>query len=74
MRLSPYSRSCLLLLLLLPAVVYAHPPGLSSIDITAQQGGGFKLLLTLSRFDAEILSPMDADRDGRVSELSLIHI
>ena len=68
MRLSPYSRSCLLLLLLLPAVVYAHPPGLSSIDITAQQGGGFKLLLTLSRFDAEILSPMDADRDGRVSE------
>lgn len=71
MRLSPYSRSCLLLLLLLPAVVYAHPPGLSSIDITAQQGGGFKLLLTLSRFDAEILSPMDADRDGRISEAEL---
>ena len=68
MRLSPYSRSCLLLSLLLPAVASAHPPGLSSIDIAAQQGGGFKLLLTLSRFDAEILSPMDADRDGRISE------
>ncbi len=71
MRLSPYSRSCLLLSLLLPTVALAHPPGLSSIDLTAQQGGGFKLLLTLSRFDAEILSPMDADRDGRISEAEL---
>ncbi|MCH2582789.1 MAG: HupE/UreJ family protein, partial [Planctomycetes bacterium] len=71
MRLSPYSRSCLLLSLLLPVVASAHPPGLSSIDIAAQQGGGFKLLLTLSRFDAEILSPMDTDRDGRISGAEL---
>ena len=71
MRLSPYSRSCLLLSLLLPAVASAHPPGLSSIDLAAQQGGGFKLLLTLSRFDAEILSPMDTDRDGRISGAEL---
>ncbi|MCH2585039.1 MAG: HupE/UreJ family protein, partial [Planctomycetes bacterium] len=71
MRLSPYSRSGLLLSLLLPVVASAHPPGLSSIDIAAQQGGGFKLLLTLSRFDAEILSPMDADRDGRISGAEL---
>lgn len=57
----------LLLALLLPLSASAHPPGLSSIELTEKPGGSFELLLTLSRFDAEILSPMDADRDGRIS-------
>jgi len=71
MRPSTISRSCLLPALLLPALVSAHPPGLSSIDLAEQQGGGFELLLTMSRFDAEIIEPMDADRDGRISQREL---
>jgi hydrogenase/urease accessory protein HupE len=71
MRPSTISRPGLILALLLPVVVSAHPPGLSSIDLTEQQGGGFELLLTLSRFDAEIIEPMDADRDGKISEREL---
>ena len=61
----------LLLVLLVTASVNAHPPGISGIELTEKPGGSFELLLTLSRFDAEILSPMDADRDGRISPAEL---
>ena len=65
------SLSIFFLLFLIPANSNAHPPGLSSVDIDEKSGGVFELLLTLSRFDAEILSPMDADRDGRISPAEL---
>ena len=71
MKRSPYSQAFLLLLFLLPLNVTAHPPGISSVDIEEKPGGALELLLTLSRFDAEILSPMDADRDGRISPAEL---
>ena len=61
----------LLLVLLVTASVNAHPPGISGIELAEKPGGSFELLLTLSRFDAEILSPMDADRDGRISPQEL---
>jgi len=67
MRRSSLSHFLLPLLLLAPLNLYAHDPGFSTIDISEKPGGAFELLLTLSRIDAEILAPMDADRDGRVS-------
>ena len=65
------SLASLLLVLLVTPSVNAHPPGISGIELVEKANGSFELLLTLSRFDAEILSPMDADRDGRISAMEL---
>ena len=61
----------LLLPLLVTASASAHPPGISGIELAEKPGGGFELVLTLSRFDAEIISPMDSDRDGKISPAEL---
>ena len=61
----------LLLALLVTTSASAHPPGISGIELAEKPGGRFELVLTLSRFDAEIISPMDADRDGKVSPQEL---
>ena len=61
----------LLLLLLATASANAHPPGISGIELAETPGGSFELLLALSRFGAEMHSPMDADRGGRISPQEL---
>lgn len=56
-----------LLLLLSSAWVYAHPPGLSSVDVSVN-ASQLNLKVTFALQDIEAFAPMDSDLDAEVSE------
>ena len=60
---------CLILVFLVVAVAsaYAHDPGLSA-TVLKLEGDRVKASLTFARADIELLVPMDANRDGNISE------
>jgi hydrogenase/urease accessory protein HupE len=60
---------CLLLLLVILATAsaFAHDPGLSAAEVRLD-GNKAVARLTFARGDIEIVAPMDADRDGRVTQ------
>jgi hydrogenase/urease accessory protein HupE len=61
---------CLLLVLMILATAsaFAHDPGLSAAEVRLD-GNKAVARLTFARGDIEIVAPMDADRDGRVTQL-----
>ena len=60
---------CLLLVLMILATAsaFAHDPGLSAAEVRLD-GNKAVARLTFARGDIEIVAPMDADRDGRVTQ------
>src|SRR5262245_17346997 len=60
---------CLLLVLALLATAsaFAHDPGLSAAEVRLD-GNKAVARLTFARDDIEMVAPMDADRDGRVTQ------
>lgn len=60
---------CLLMVLMILATAsaFAHDPGLSAAEVRLD-GNKAVARLTFARDDIEIVAPMDADRDGRVTQ------
>ena len=60
---------CLLLVLMILATAsaFAHDPGLSAAEVKLD-GNKAVARLTFARGDIEMVAPMDADRDGRVTQ------
>src|SRR5215510_3739310 len=61
---------CLLLVLMILATAsaFAHDPGLSAAEVRLD-GSKAVARLTFSRDDIATIAPMDADRDGRITQL-----
>jgi hydrogenase/urease accessory protein HupE len=57
----------LVLVILATATAFAHDPGLSAAEMRLD-GNKAVARLTFARDDIEIVAPMDADRDGRVTQ------
>ncbi len=59
---------CVLVLLLQSAEVFAHAPGLSSVDATITGADGVNVKVTFALQDIEAFAPMDSDLDAEVSD------
>jgi len=57
----------MVLMILATASAFAHDPGLSAAEVRLD-GNKAVARLTFARDDIEIVAPMDADRDGRVTQ------
>jgi len=60
-------RLLLVLMILATASAFAHDPGLSAAEVRLD-GNKAIARLTFARGDIEMVAPMDADRDGRVTQ------
>src|SRR5262245_37974227 len=57
----------LVLMILATASAFAHDPGLSAVEVRLD-GNKAVARLTFSRDDMATIAPMDADRDGRITQ------
>jgi hypothetical protein len=57
----------LVLMVLAAASTFAHDPGLSTADVKLD-GDRAAARLTFARGDIEMIAPVDADRDGRITQ------
>jgi hydrogenase/urease accessory protein HupE len=69
-RFGPMICLTLVLVILATATAFAHEPGLSAAEVNLE-GNKAVARLTFSRADIELIAPMDADRDGRITQSEL---